>query len=90
MSNKTAVPTCCSTCPTTPHHPQERLANALALEVGVTGRPLSQLKKSEKEQLLTALTAWQLPVQVCVAGSRGVKAVRMRCYWQHVCSTAAA
>jgi hypothetical protein len=30
----------------------------------VTNKPLSQLRKNEKEQLLTALTAWQLPIQV--------------------------
>lgn len=44
--------------------PQERLANALASEVGVTNKQLSHLKKSEREHLLTALTAWQLPIQV--------------------------
>jgi predicted flavoprotein YhiN len=43
---------------------QERLANALAEEVGVTNKQISQLKKSEKENLLKALTAWQLPIQV--------------------------
>jgi predicted flavoprotein YhiN len=43
---------------------QERLANALAEEVGVTNKQISQLKKSEKEHLLRALTAWQLPIQV--------------------------
>lgn len=43
---------------------QERLANALAAEVGVTNKQLSQLRKSEREHLLTALTAWQLPIQV--------------------------
>jgi len=49
------------------HTMQERLANALASEVGVNSKPLSQLKKNEKEQLLTALTAWQLPIQVNIA-----------------------
>lgn len=50
---------------------QERLANALASEVGVTNKQLSHLKKSEREHLLTALTAWQLPVQVCRLASGG-------------------
>lgn len=47
-------------------HDQERLAHALALEVGVVNKPLSQLKKGEKEQLLTALTAWELPIKVSI------------------------
>jgi hypothetical protein len=32
--------------------------------VGVANKLLSQLKKGEKEQLLTALTAWELPIKV--------------------------
>lgn len=40
------------------------MANALAAEVGVTNKQLSQLKKIEREHLLTAITAWQLPIQV--------------------------
>eukprot|EP00775_Hariotina_reticulata_P012270 gene12270-biopygen14168 len=41
---------------------QERLAAALAAEVGVAGCQLSQLRKVERQQLLAALTAWPLPV----------------------------
>lgn len=41
---------------------QERLAAALAAEVGVSGRQLSQLKKAERQALLAALTAWPLPI----------------------------
>jgi outer membrane biogenesis lipoprotein LolB len=55
---------------------QERLANALASEVGVTNKQLSHLKKSEREHLLTALTAWQLPVQVIASWLGGVPVLR--------------
>lgn len=41
---------------------QERLAAALAIEVGVSSRQMSQLKKAERQALLTALTAWPLPI----------------------------
>ncbi|WIA16857.1 hypothetical protein OEZ85_013789 [Tetradesmus obliquus] len=41
---------------------KERLAAALAIEVGVQGRQMSQLKKGERQALLAALTAWQLPI----------------------------
>jgi hypothetical protein len=41
---------------------QERLAAALAVEVGVQGRQMSQLKKAERQALLIALTAWPLPI----------------------------
>eukprot|EP00882_Tetradesmus_deserticola_P029625 GHRQ01033203.1.p1 GENE.GHRQ01033203.1~~GHRQ01033203.1.p1 ORF type:complete len:102 (+),score=47.02 GHRQ01033203.1:640-945(+) len=41
---------------------KERLAAALAIEVGVPGRQVSQLKKAERQALLTALTAWPLPI----------------------------
>lgn len=30
----------------------------------MVNKPLSQLKKGEKEQLLTALSAWELPIKV--------------------------
>jgi hypothetical protein len=44
---------------------QERLAAALAAELGLVDKQASQLKKGEREALLTALTAWPLPIQVC-------------------------
>jgi predicted flavoprotein YhiN len=45
---------------------QERLAAALADEVGVTDKQVCHLKKTERQLLLTALTSWPMPVQVCV------------------------
>lgn len=41
---------------------QERLAVALCIELGITSKPLSQLRKSERQALLAVLTAWQLPI----------------------------